>query len=147
MEWWQIPIQGKNYDTSWDLNKGSPKISKMHTSKKVDSVDSGIRRQFWTFRRKIVWDAKSIKTTLFAKLLTVISPKLCPVIALLFYKDILRQYFLTKFLLFWWFMHFYREMLSWEFTRFFLRFFWTSKQNPQTLSFFGCICSRWVWRD
>ena len=61
MEWWQIPIQGKNYDTSWDLNKGSPKISKMHTSKKVDSVDSGIRRQFWIFCRKISENAKSIK--------------------------------------------------------------------------------------
>ena len=33
----------------------------IHTSKKVDSVDSGIRRQFWIFCRKISENAKSIK--------------------------------------------------------------------------------------
>ena len=83
--------------------------------------------------------AKSIKITLFAELLTVISPNYVQSLLNFSMKTLKHSIFSKN-------APFTPNSLS-QFTHFFRRFFETEKHNPQTLSLLECMCSCSWWRQ
>ena len=124
-----------------------------HTSKKLVPLVPRNRRWFWIFRRKIVWERENYQARLrgvepslpcylwnYPAIVSVANKHLCEPGS--FWNNAYKShmpFFSSKIIEFDWFMHFCRKILSWGFAHFFRRIFWPEKQNPQTLSLFGCM--------